>query len=404
MARQIFVDLSNSIEAWRQKTNLMGTYIGDLDNLTTTVDTSVVGAINFLDEKALDSSETKSLLTVTQTGPTNLASLSYNNSTGEFTFATNAITNSTLPGISASKITSDVLDPARIPNLSANKITTDVLNLARLPSLPASQITSGIIDSNHIPNLRGSKIISEVPIQHIPPIPLDGPPIELDSLGFGFPSDLYGLPNSGNPNGPVLMQRDQTVANSRPISGAKDFSGTVQFIDSDQTLMKLDSAITVGSDIFVDSNNIRNVGTATARFATMYATTFDGVATSSLFADLAEKYTTPSTLPFGTVVSVAGPEETAEVHPAKEGDIVVGVISTEPALMMNKEADGQYVGLKGRLPVRIKGPILKGQIVTADEDGVGCFKKEGNLFSMVGIALETNEDDGEKLVECYLKV
>ena len=136
----------------------------------------------------------------------------------------------------------------------------------------------------------------------------------------------------------------------------------------------------------------------------MYATTFDGVATSSLYADLAEKYTTPSTLPFGTVVSVAGPGETAEVQPAQDGDVVVGVISTEPALMMNKDADGQYVGLKGRLPVRVKGPIEKGQTVHADKDGIACFKESGSLLSLVGVALETNADDNEKLVECYLKV
>ena len=173
MARQIFVDLSNSIEAWRQKTNLMGDYIGDLDNLITLSDSSVVGAINYLDQKVLDSNQTRSLFSVNAAGPTSLASLSYNNANGEFTFITNAITNATLPGISALKITHDILDPARIPNLSANKITSDVLNLARIPNLPASQITSGIIDSNHIPDTRGSKIFGEIDrIPCIPPIPI----------------------------------------------------------------------------------------------------------------------------------------------------------------------------------------------------------------------------------------
>lgn len=400
MARQIFVDLSNSIEAWRQKTNLMGDYIGDLDNLTTLIDSSVVGSINYLDQKVLDSNQTRSLFSVNAAGPTSLASLSYNNANGEFTFVTNAITNATLPGISALKITHDILDPARIPNLSANKITSDTLNLARIPNLPASQITSGIIDSNHIPNTRGSKIFGEINrIPCIPPIPIDHP-IELDSLGFGFPTDLYGLPNSGNPAGPVLLQRDQTVANNRPITGAKDFTGTIQFSGTTD----FDSAVTLDANVFTSNDNTYNIGTASSRFATMYATTFDGVATSSLYADLAEKYTTPSTLPFGTVVSVAGPGETAEVQPAQDGDVVVGVISTEPALMMNKDADGQYVGLKGRLPVRVKGPIQKGQTVHADKDGVACFKESGSLLSLVGVALETNTDDNEKLVECYLKV
>jgi hypothetical protein len=69
--------------------------------------------------------------------------------------------------------------------------------------------------------------------------------------------------------------------------------------------------------------------------------------------------------------------------------------------MMNSEADGQYIGLKGRLPVRVKGPVNKGQVIYAWEDGV-CGTVA--TTAMVGIALESNSDDGEKLVECVLKV
>ena len=69
--------------------------------------------------------------------------------------------------------------------------------------------------------------------------------------------------------------------------------------------------------------------------------------------------------------------------------------------MMNSEADGQYIGLKGRLPVRVKGPVNKGQAIYAWADGV-CGTVA--TTAMVGIALESNSDDGEKLVECVLKV
>jgi hypothetical protein len=82
-------------------------------------------------------------------------------------------------------------------------------------------------------------------------------------------------------------------------------------------------------------------------------------------------------------------------------DYCIGVISTEPALMMNSEAEGQYVGLKGRVPVRVKGPVNKGQAVHALEDGVSTTLK---TTALVGIALETNLAQEEKLVECVLKV
>ena len=91
----------------------------------------------------------------------------------------------------------------------------------------------------------------------------------------------------------------------------------------------------------------------------------------------------------------------AETRPAAVGDICIGVISDNPAYLMNSEAEGQALGLKGRVPVRVNGPVSKGQAVYAWSDGV-CSTITTN--AMVGIALETHGGDGEKLVECVLKV
>jgi hypothetical protein len=46
MARQVRVDLSDHFEAWREKTNLLSNYNGDLTLLNTTEDSDIVGAIN----------------------------------------------------------------------------------------------------------------------------------------------------------------------------------------------------------------------------------------------------------------------------------------------------------------------------------------------------------------------
>jgi hypothetical protein len=131
------------------------------------------------------------------------------------------------------------------------------------------------------------------------------------------------------------------------------------------------------------------------------ATLFQGTATSARYADLAEKYTTPGDLTPGTVVTVCSHSD-HEVEAAKIGDIAIGVVSTDPAVMMNSEAEGQYIGLKGRLPVRVIGAVKKGEAVYVDNNG--CASTNINGGSIVGIALETNEDDSEKLVECVLKV
>lgn len=130
------------------------------------------------------------------------------------------------------------------------------------------------------------------------------------------------------------------------------------------------------------------------------ANEFTGVASRARYADLAEKYTTGETeLPAGTAVAV-GADDCCEVVPAKSSDICIGVVSTDPAYMMNSEAEGQYIGLKGRVPVRVKGAVKKGQAVYAWEDGV-CGTIQTN--ALVGVALESNNSDEEKLVECVLK-
>lgn len=143
------------------------------------------------------------------------------------------------------------------------------------------------------------------------------------------------------------------------------------------------------------ANNTVAVRDATGNLA---ANLFQGTATQARYADLAEKYTTDQEYPVGTVMAVGG---TAEARAAGVSDITIGVISDKPAYLMNSEAEGQAIGLKGRVPVRVTGPVSKGQAVYAWKDGVASTIASNGL---VGVALETNNDEGEKLVECVLKV
>ena len=146
------------------------------------------------------------------------------------------------------------------------------------------------------------------------------------------------------------------------------------------------------------TNNTVAVRDATGNLA---ANLFEGTATTARYADLAEKYSTDQELAPGTVVAVCDHED-HEVEAASAGSIAIGVVSTDPAYMMNSQADGQYIGLKGRLPVRVIGTIKKGQAVYVHDNGVACAEHTGAC--LVGVALESNNDEGEKLVECVLKV
>ena len=157
-----------------------------------------------------------------------------------------------------------------------------------------------------------------------------------------------------------------------------------------------------GTDTYAVGSQLLSNSTVAVRTAdgNLVANLFQGTATSARYADLAEKYTTAEELPAGTAVAVCTHED-HEVEPAVASNHCIGVVSTDPAYMMNSEADGQYIGLKGRLPVRVKGAVSKGQMVYAWADGV-CGTVA--TTAMVGIALESNSDEGEKLVECVLKV
>jgi len=130
------------------------------------------------------------------------------------------------------------------------------------------------------------------------------------------------------------------------------------------------------------------------------ANLFQGVATEARYADLAEKYTTGEELPVGTIVSVCN-HDAHEVDACGIDDTPIGVISGKPAFLMNAEAEGQAVALKGRVPVRVIGPVNKGDKLYAGPNGTAQKANEGDL---IGVALESNDRHEEKLVEAVLKV
>jgi hypothetical protein len=145
-------------------------------------------------------------------------------------------------------------------------------------------------------------------------------------------------------------------------------------------------------------------GTIAVRDAdkTITADVFNGIASQARFADLAEKYTVEHVHPIGTVMTVCE-HEGHEIEPCKLSSFPVGVISAEPAFLMNKDLEGgQAIALEGRVPVRVIGAVKKGDILYVDAHGCASTTYTGNY--RVGVALESNELTSEKLVEAILKL
>jgi hypothetical protein len=133
--------------------------------------------------------------------------------------------------------------------------------------------------------------------------------------------------------------------------------------------------------------------------ADLTARVFNGTATSARYADLAEKYLADAEYEVGTVVMVGGE---AEVTASVQGSRAIGVVSENPAFMMNSELEGgTYIALKGRVPVKVFGPVTKGDRLIADNNGCAMALKAVNSDTFA-IALETNLDNGEKTIEALV--
>jgi hypothetical protein len=127
------------------------------------------------------------------------------------------------------------------------------------------------------------------------------------------------------------------------------------------------------------------------------ANIFNGTATTARYADLAEKYLADKEYEVGTVVSVGG---TAEVTASNAGDRAIGVVSANPAYMMNSELEGgTYVALKGRVPCSVIGAVRKGQRLVAADNGFATAAEPQQQSDVFGIALESSDNVGVKKIE-----
>ena len=130
---------------------------------------------------------------------------------------------------------------------------------------------------------------------------------------------------------------------------------------------------------------------------TLYSTIFSGTATAARYADLAEKYAADADIEPGTVVCFGGDAEvTTCMHDMDRK--VAGVVSTDPAYMMNSEAEGVYVALTGRVPCKVVGPVRKGDMMVSAGNGAARAEENPVLGSVIGKALE-DFDGAEGVIE-----
>jgi len=147
-------------------------------------------------------------------------------------------------------------------------------------------------------------------------------------------------------------------------------------------------------------------GVAASFSGTVTANLFSGTATAAQYADLAEIYASDEQYEPGTVVKLGGSAEITQTDSHADTD-VFGVISTDPAYLMNKDADGLPVAMTGRVPVKVIGKVAKGErLVSSDVPGV-AWALGNDAYdprAVIGRSLQNKDDGDPGIIEAVIGV
>ena len=133
------------------------------------------------------------------------------------------------------------------------------------------------------------------------------------------------------------------------------------------------------------------------------AGTITATATQAQYADLAERYLADADLEPGTVVMFGGEAE-IKACDTDGCHAVAGVISTDPAYLMNSETDGLPVALTGRVPTKVTGPVAKGDLmVSSGMSGHAKADNNAQAGRIIGKAIGSSEG-GEAVIEVLVNL
>lgn len=181
----------------------------------------------------------------------------------------------------------------------------------------------------------------------------------------------------------TLIGVANAVANaSQPNITSVSSSFTSLTFANAQTLSGNNLAFTTGANT--------NPGTITGNWSLTA-----GSRLNATYADLAEYYEADQDYEPGTVLEFGGEKE---VTIAEDGTTrVAGVVSTNPAYAMNAQCPGiaTAIALQGRVPVKVRGSIKKGDLMVSGGSGYARPASSPVMGSVIGKALENfNGTDG----------
>ena len=191
-----------------------------------------------------------------------------------------------------------------------------------------------------------------------------------------------------------------------------DFNNDVGFTTNvgDITAVTAGSYLTGGGSsggvtLNVDATSANTASKVVARDGSgnFSAGVITATATNARYADLAEKYLADGNVEAGDVVCFGGDKEVTACNiPSFHG--VAGVVSTDPAYLMNAESEGVPVALTGRVPCKVSGPVSPGDLmVSSSLSGHAMADNNAQAGRIIGKAIGSNEA-GEGVIEVLVNM
>ena len=212
----------------------------------------------------------------------------------------------------------------------------------------------------------------------------------------------FRIRNGSNNTNRFLVDTDNgntSINGTLTVGGTATFNGNVTLGNAATDTVTFDAD--VASNI-IPNNTSRNIGASGSRWNTMYAQTFNGTATTAKYADLAENYVGDEAYEPGTVVVFGGEAEVTTTN-TKGDRRVAGIVSTDPAYLMNSELDAVNtvaVALQGRVPCKVIGSVFKGDMLVASAiSGYAMVDNDPKIGTVIGKAVETKLEPDKGVVE-----
>ena len=107
-------------------------------------------------------------------------------------------------------------------------------------------------------------------------------------------------------------------------------------------------------------------------------------------------YDSDETIPEGTVVMFAG-EGKLKACDTANCTRVAGIVSTDPAYLMNSSQEGVALALAGRVPCKVTGPVQAGDLMVSAGNGLAKAYDadigQPLMGSVIGKAIEDHAEE-----------